>query len=251
MKFNTLTKSLQILDLFLSANLGENDISRIMKMPRSTAYKYLSILRQYRLLDYDSKSGQYKLGSKFLEFSGAYRSHSKISQVAFPFLKKLYAEVQESVTLDVLSNDEYYTLEAVQKEDGIAFIAMRGYRLPLHCGASGRLLLAFSEKEDIESYLRKGRLKGFTENTMTDKDRLRKKLSEIRQTGYSYSKGEVAAEGWALAAPVFDHLGKICASLCILSTIYRMKKETIEQVRDALIKYAKEITVNLGFVEKD
>ena len=62
MKFNTLTKSIRILDLFLSekAHLGENEISVFMKMPRSTTYKYLSILRPYRLLDYDDESGAYR-----------------------------------------------------------------------------------------------------------------------------------------------------------------------------------------------
>lgn len=248
MKFNTLTKSLQILDLFLSANLGENDVSRIMKMPRSTTYKYLSILKQYKLLDYDSKSRQYMLGSKFLEYSRARYSHSKIDRIALAFLKKLYNEVQETVTLDVSTNDNrYYTLETVRKEEGIGFIANPGSQLPLHCGASGQVLLAFSENEDIELFFKSAKLRKYTQKTITDPNRLRKKLFAIRKAGYAYSKGEVSPLGWAVAAPVFDHVGKVCAGLCVSGLIQRMRQGKIEQIKNGVMKYAREITNSLRF----
>jgi len=83
----------------------------------------------------------------------------------------------------------------VQKEEGIGFIAHPKAHLPLHCGASGQVLLALSEKEDIELYLEIHRLRRYTDKTITHKNRLRGRLSEIKQTGYAYSKGEVVAEG--------------------------------------------------------
>src|SRR4030042_1270693 len=189
MKFNTLTKSIKILDLFLSkdANLSENDISTTMRMPRSTTYKYLSILRQQKLLEYDSKSGQYMLGSKLFEFSRAHYSHSKIDKIALPFMTRLYDEVEETVTLDVLINNKGYTLERVEKENGLGFIAKRGSEIHLHCGASGQLLLAFSETEDIELFLKTAKLEKYTPRTITDQKKLKKKLSEIKKAGYAYS----------------------------------------------------------------
>jgi IclR family transcriptional regulator, KDG regulon repressor len=251
MKFNTLTKSIQILDLFLSKEtVDENEISEAIKMPRSTTYKYLSILREYKLLDYDFMSKQYTLGSKFLEYSRARYSYSKIDKIVLPFLKSLYNEVQETVTLDVSTNDnKYYSLEKVQKEEGVGFIAHPRSQLPLHCGASGLLLLAFSEKNDIEYYLKNAQLVKCTEKTVVDENALRKKLGTIKRAGYAYSAGEAYAWGWAVAAPVFDHLGKICASLCVLGLVRRMERDRIEQIKNAVMKYAKEITENLGFKE--
>jgi DNA-binding IclR family transcriptional regulator len=247
MKFNTLTKSLKILDLFLSKeSIGENDISSSMKMPRSTTYKYLSILRQSRLLDYDSKSRQFTLGSKFLEYSQARYSHLKIERIALPSLKRLYTEVQETVTLDLSTNgNTYYTLETVIKEEGIGFIAHPRSRLPLHCGASGLVLLAFSEKEDVELYLKGSHLEKLTDKTVTDENILRKKIRSIKQAGYAYTKGEAYTWGWAVAAPIFDHLGKIWASLCVLGMIRGMKQDKMDQIKSAVMKYAKEIAENL------
>jgi len=249
MKFNTLTKAIKILDLFLSkkTNLTENDISSFMKMPRSTTYKYLSILRQYELLDYDSKSGEYRLGSKFFEFSEAFYSQSKIDKIALPFMKRLYNGVQETVILGVLSNNKGYCLEAVGKEDGLGFIVRRGSELPLHCGASGQLLLAFAGDEDIELFLETAKLKKYTNKTIADPEKLRKKLSAIKKAGYAYSEGELHAGGQAFAAPVFDHEGKVCASLSVAGPVQRMMNDKLEKIKNLVIKYANEITGQLGF----
>jgi DNA-binding IclR family transcriptional regulator len=247
MKFNTLTKAIKILDLFLSkkTNLSKNDISNFIKMPRSTTYKYLSILRHYKLLDYDHKSGEYKLGPKLFEFSEALHSQSKIDKIALPFMKKLYHEVEETVILGVLINNRGYCIEAVGKEDGIGFIAKRGSQLPLYCGATGQVLLAFSENEDTELFLKTTKLKKYTNKTITDPNRLRKKLSAIKRAGYAHSEGEIHVGGRAVAAPIFDHLGKMCASLAVAGPVQRMTNDKIVQIRERVIKYAKEITDHL------
>jgi DNA-binding IclR family transcriptional regulator len=183
------------------------------------------------------------LGPKFLEYSRARYFNSTIDKIALPILRRLYNEIRETVTLDVSTNHKYYTLEIVQKEEGIGFIAHPQSDLPLHCGASGQVLLAFSEKEDIESYLKAAKLKKYTDKTITDKNRLKKKLSEIKKTGYAYTKGEVVAEGWAIAAPIFNHLDKICAALCVLGLIQRNDKT--DQIKQLVVKYANEITETL------
>jgi len=247
MNFNTLTKTIRILDLFLSkkATLSENDISGFVKMPRSTTYKYLSVLRQYRLLDYDYESRAYRLGSKFFEFSEALHSQSKIDKIALPFMKRLYNEVGETVLLAILVNNKCYCLETIGREDGLAFIIKRGSELPLHCGASGQVLLAFSESEDIELFLKRPKLEKYTDKTITDPDRLRKKLSGIVKTGYAYSEGELYLGGRAIAAPVFDHLGKVCASISVAGPAQRMGNDKIEKIKNIVTKYAKGITETL------
>jgi DNA-binding IclR family transcriptional regulator len=206
----------------------------------------LSILRRYRLLDYDYESRGYRLGSKFFEFSEAFHSQSRIDKISLPFMKKLYNEVGETVILGVLANNKGYCLETVGKEDGIGFIVKRGSELPLHCGASGQLLLAFSgDDEDIELFLKTAELKKYTNRSIVRPEKLRKKLSEIRKAGYAYSEGEIHVEGKAVAAPVFDHLGRLCASLSVAGPAQRMTNGKIGQIRNAVIRYAREITENL------
>ena len=160
-------------------------------------------------------------------------------------MKKLYNEIEETVILAVLVNNRCYCLETIGREDGLAFIIKRGSEVPLHCGASGQILLAFSENEDIELFLKRAKLEKYTHKTITDRDRLRKKLSGIKRAGYADSEGELHVGGRAVAVPVFDHLGKICASLSVAGPVQRMTNEKIDKIKNILMKYAKGIKENL------
>jgi len=48
-----------------------------------------------------------------------------------------------------------------------------------------------------------------------------------------------------VAAPVFDHVGKVCAGLCVSGLIQRMRQGKTERIKNAVIKYAREITDGL------
>ena len=202
-------------------------------------------------MDYDQRTGQYMLGSKLFEFSRAHDTHSGIDKIALPMMKRLYEEVEETVTLDILINNKGYTLERVEKEIGMGFIVKRGSEIPLHCGASGQLLLAFSDDEDVELFLKTTKLEKFTPRTVTDQKKLRKKLSEIKKAGYAYSEGEFQVGGRAVAAPVFDHESRICASLCVASLVDNMNQRKIDSLIKTLIRYANEISDRLRFEGKN
>jgi len=247
MKLNTLAKSIEILDLFLSLgpNLTESDISRALNMPASTTYKYLSALREHKLLDYDSRSRQFTLGSKFLEFSKLHHSQSEIHRLALPYMKELHSEADETVTLDVLINRRGYVLEAIGKDNGIGLIVRRGDEIPLHCGASGLVLLAFQEDKDVELFLKTTELKKYTERTIVDPEKLRERLRGIRKAGYAFSDGERHLAGRAVAAPIFDHLGRITASLSVAAFFESMPSSKVEHFKQALIKCTSAITEDL------
>ena len=74
--FNTFIKAVEILDLFLArkTSLGAIEISDSLSIPRSTTYKYLSILKEHRFLDYDSETNKFSLGFKFFEFGAPHWS---------------------------------------------------------------------------------------------------------------------------------------------------------------------------------
>lgn len=244
MSFNTFTKAVEILDLFLAkkTTLGANEISDSLGIARSTTYKYLSILKEHRFLDYDAEANKFSLGFKFFEFGALVQSQITIDKIALPVMTKLYEEVQETVILSALVNNKAYCLERVGNESGIVFVMQRGSHLPLHCGASSLVLLAFSDEADIERILKTTELKKYTANTITDPDRLRNRLAAIRQAGFACSDQEVDIGGRAISAPIFNHLGKIYAGLGVVGPIQRMTDEKIEKIKTLVISYAQEIT---------
>lgn len=51
----------------------------------------------------------------------------------------------------------------------------------MYASASGKVHLAFMEKEEIEEFFREVKLERFTENTITYKNLLLKELEEVRK----------------------------------------------------------------------
>jgi IclR family KDG regulon transcriptional repressor len=245
MSFNTFIKAVEILDLFLARKtaLGAVEISESLGIPRSTTYKYLSILKEYRFLDYDSATNKFSLGFKFFEFGALVQSQITIDKIALPVMTKLYEQVKETVILSALIHNKAYCLERVGNESGIVFVMQRGSHLPLHCGASSLVLLAFSEDDFIEQFLQTAELKKYTANTITEPKRLRKRLAAIRKAGYACSDQEVDIGGRAISAPIFNHLGRIHAGLGVVGPIQRMTDEKIDQIKDLVIQYTHEITM--------
>ena len=152
-----------------------------MNMPRSTTYKYLAILKENGLLDYDQYNKKYKLGLKFLEYGFFVQSTIPLDKVALPYMRTLAQEVNETVFLSYLSAGVAYCLERVGGQSGIIFSMQRGANLPLYCGASAKVLLSTLPAKEIEDILQRTILVPFTKNTITDPAKLKKNIMETKK----------------------------------------------------------------------
>lgn len=247
MKFNTLNKSVEILDVFLKKHdmLNVAEISNSLKMPRSSIYKYLAALRKHGFVDYEKKTGAYKLGIKFLQYASLVRSQIRIDAVALPYMRKLANEVKETVILSILLNQVAYCVERVGYESGIIFSMQRGAHLPLNSGASAKVLLASLPDEEIDALLRETKMIAFTPNTITDRQKLKENLMKIRRDGYAYSDQEVDVGARAVAAPILNDELRLIAGLCVAGPVQRMDDLKIKKVTKLVIKYAKDISEDL------
>ena len=247
MKFNTLNKSVEILDVFLKKHgmLNVAEISNSLKMPRSSIYKYLAVLRKHGFVDYEKKTGVYRLGIKFLQYASLVRSQIRIDVVALPYMRKLANEVKETVILSILLNQLAYCVERVGYESGIIFSMQRGAHLPLYSGASAKVLLASLPDEEIDALLRETKMIAFTPNTITDRQKLKENLMKIRRDGYAYSDHEVDVGARAVAAPILNDELRLIAGLCVAGPVQRMDDLKIKKVTKRVIKYAKDISEDL------
>ncbi len=84
-------------------------------------------------------------------------------------------------------------------------------KLPAHATALGKALLAFSSPELVDRIIADG-LERYTQNTLTDPERLRQSLASIRLTRVAVSRWELEPEVSAVAAPVFGSGGMAVAA---------------------------------------
>lgn len=89
-----------------------------------------------------------------------------------------------------------------------------GGRLPLHCTALGKSILAFSPPELIEEVIAAG-LRQLTPRTITEPGRLHKDLAAVRERRVAYDAEESRLGMYCAGAPLFNRSGDVVAAISV------------------------------------
>lgn len=104
--------------------------------------------------------------------------------VAHQELEQLAELAGETAIPTVLDADKKHPLciDQVECQQSRKVISEIGRAIPLHAGASGKILGAYLPPSDFEARV-SGRLERYTKDTTTDPDVLRKQFVQIRAVG--------------------------------------------------------------------
>ena len=93
-----------------------------------------------------------------------------------------------------------------------------------------------SQKFVLDEILPAGKLEAFTVWSVTDAADYRRRLYSIREHGYAIEKGEAFPDVTALAAPIFDHQGKVVAAAAIVAPTHRVPDDRVGVLLNKLIE---------------
>src|SRR5579875_2192170 len=222
----TVVKSMTILNLFLTNNrLSLQEMVQLTGSPKTSVYRMVGSLEEMGFLKKDD-DGKYSLGLLFLQFGQLVAERLDIRRMVLPSMQKLRDEVGEAVNLIVRDDDEAVYIEKVDTNHPVRIYNERpGRRVPLYAGACPRVLLTFLPEEELERYLYQVVLRPIGSGTITDRDELRVVLKAAREAGYTVSHSELTNDTSAVAAPIFDHTGRIVAGLSIAGPTSRFQQD--------------------------
>lgn len=90
-----------------------------------------------------------------------------------------------------------------------------GSRVPLHCSASGKLLLAHLPRAARQRLLERLPLERFTDSTLTSRAKLERELERIRAAGGATDDQEYITGLICVAAPVRVARGRVAAAVAV------------------------------------
>jgi DNA-binding IclR family transcriptional regulator len=246
----TAERAIDVLLLFdeASAVLSASEVSRRLGMSRSTTYRYLQSLRSYDLLEEDEAGGGFRLGPRIFDLARVARQGLGLSEVALPVMRELSEQVDESILLTRRSGDQVVCVERIASSHPIRLSYERGHLLPIHAGASAKVLLAFAEPSELEAILSTAKFERFTEATVTDATELRSQLDDIRRSGYALSDGEIDRGVRGVAAPIFGTDGRVAAGLSVASLALRVTDDQLPAVVAAVVRAASAVTERLAAI---
>lgn len=244
-------RALAILDALNASSfpLSVQEVSRIHKMPYSTAFYLLETMEQCGYVQRNEESKKYTLGYKLsvLRDGAAARNYLDLRALASPFLEELAQLTGLTVHLAVLQEEAAIYIEKRESPGYIRLNTWIGKRNSLHCTAVGKALLMYLSETAIRSLCPPARMPRRTDRTITSEDGLIEDLAKARQRGYAFDDGEDEKEGRCVAAPVFGSDGKVIAALGLSGTLAQIDLHKIDAFGKLVMHHAEQISARLGY----
>jgi DNA-binding IclR family transcriptional regulator len=139
-------KAIAILKAFTieRPELSVTELSQELILHKSTVSRLLSTLEEGNLVEQNPETGKYRLGVALIGLGALVIAHTDVREIARSLLRQLAQETQETVNLAVLDGDEVINIEQMLPETRqVKNIGWVGRRTPLHCVATGKVLLAY------------------------------------------------------------------------------------------------------------
>jgi DNA-binding IclR family transcriptional regulator len=247
--FQVLDRTFAILELFDEERpeWTATEVARTLDLPVPTAHRILSALSRRAYVSQHGETKRYRLGIAALQLGDRARSVVDLRSVALPSLRRLSRDTGETSLLTVLSqrSDSGVCLERVETPQPLRLSVTPGRQLPLHAGASQKVLMAFMEPAALERVISRP-LEHLCHNTITDPAMLREELTRIREAGWASSFEETNLGVWGLAVPILDARDAIVCAIGIAGPSARLAQERIADLIHRIHQGAEEIARVLG-----
>jgi DNA-binding IclR family transcriptional regulator len=224
---------------------GVTELARRLGLHKSTASRLLATLQRRGLVEQDDETGKYRLGIVVIRLAERAEKTLDLRGIAMPELERLARLTRETTGLGVLHGEQLLTVAQADGPNLIAVGDWTGRSVPLHCVASGKVLMAALAEREVLRIVRRG-LNAHTERTITELEPLLEELARIRRRGYATAIGEYETGLNAVAAPVHDARGSVIAAVDVWGPAFRVTPRRIPELAVQVREAAAAISVRLG-----
>lgn len=243
-------RTLRILELMAERGypMPLSEISNRLGLKISTTHRLLKTLILKGFAEQDPFTGKYHLGIKTFRIGNTALYALDIRTVARPYLKDLEEKYKETANLAILDQGDVVYIDQVESDKMVKMIARLGSRVPSHCNAVGKVLLSYLGSQELERLFKSRKLEKYTPNTITDPELLKKELEKIRRQGYALDLEETETGIRCVAAPIWNHQGRVIAAIGISGPSSRISiRCLVEEISVAVKGAALEISSKMGY----
>jgi DNA-binding IclR family transcriptional regulator len=168
-------------------------------LARSTLYLLLESLERRRWIE--RRDDGYVIGVRLFEHGSGYLRHDGLQEAFRTAAGAFVARHNEAVQMAVLDGAEVVYVAREDANRPVRLVSDPGMRLPAHCSALGKAMLASLDDADVVALLPQS-LAALTERSITRLPQLLKTLAQVRATGVALDVEEASAGLHCLAAYV-------------------------------------------------
>ncbi len=223
------------------------DLAAAAAMPAAKAHRYLVSFARMGLVEQQTGTGLYDLGSFALELGLGALARLEPVTVAAPALAELREETGQTVALAVWANHGPTIVRWLGADTPVSASLRVGAVMPLTRSATGGAFLGFLPTQTTYPWVKKELAdharQGLTPATREEVDQL---AAHIRRRGFARTSEFIPGIA-GMAAPVFDHTGAM--SLALVALGYSKPFDAaFEEISIAVLRKAESLSRRLGFV---
>jgi len=250
----SVVKTLAILEhLGASANgISLTEMSRQLHIGKSTVHRLLATLRDHDFVWLDANSSRYVLGGKILQFREQLSRQSILIRHGEPILAALTRKTGETSNLGVIDGRDVVYLIITESMNPLRMTGQVGKRLPAHCTAIGRSILAgLSRDELLKLYGRTQKLDSYNSKSPSTVQELFNLLRTVRRTGFAYDNEELYKGVFCLGAPIRNHSGEAMAAVSLSLPSSRADAKNLSRLRSLLLEAAADLSRQMGYNDSE
>jgi IclR family transcriptional regulator, KDG regulon repressor len=245
-----LTRALDILELFLDERrpLSAPEITASLGLPRTTVHELVGTLVERSYLE-PTRDGEhrYTLGVRLLQLGSIYEEEVDLVRLGHQAAADIAAACGETVHVAVLDATDAVYIAKTESTHAVRMVSAVGRRLPAHCTAVGKMLLAGLDTAEIDARFPPNQpLPTMTKNSISSRAALKRQLADIRARGLAYDNCESNPDVMCVAAPVLDHTDRTVAAISISLPTTRWAPEKRTVCEELVVSGADSLSIRLG-----
>lgn len=226
---------------------GVTELAEELNLSKGAVYNHLATLREHDLV---VKNGErYQLGLRFMNFGEFVKNQSVLFQESREKLDDLAERTGEYVHLMEVQQKKGMFVYRSEGENAVGdeyYSRKQEWTDPLYYSATGKATLAFLGENEIDQVISERTLEPQTEHTITDADKLRQELAQIREQGCALNDEEQFLGLRAVGAPIRDDDNQVLGAISISGPVSRISdKEFENQLPKIVIEASNVIELNI------
>jgi IclR family acetate operon transcriptional repressor len=222
---------------------GVTEIAAQVGLHKSSVSRILATLEQEHVVERDEASRKYRLGLGLIAVAGPLLANLDVRRIAMEDLQTLCEITGETVALAIWDGSAAVTVEQVPSPQKIKHTSALGSRYNTGLSASVQVPLAYMDPDRVRRLLDTCPIR--LDGDITSEHYL-ERLADVRRSGHAVNYGETSGDEVGVAAPVFDHRGKVVATILVAAPRYRIPESALPELTRACMVAARRVSQRLG-----
>jgi DNA-binding IclR family transcriptional regulator len=207
------------------------DLVRRLDIPKPTLHRILRALEEMGQIARGADGRSLGPGPRAVTLASATLRARLSGGAVRAVLEALSRDVEETCNLVALDGERMRYVERVEADWPLRLSFGIGQRVPMHCTATGKMVLAAQTRRTREKLVAALSLDALTGRTITDRAALTEELERTRARGYAVDDEEFLKGMVAVAVPAPIGPGAAAAAVSIHAPTAR---RTLDDLRDRL-----------------